>query len=386
MKEEVTMEDVINAGTEADNTQPSIVVRPKDLLSTGSTLLNLAISDRWDGGWLKGYYYYIVGDTDSGKTWFSMTCFAETSINPNFKDYRLIRDDTEKGSLIDVDACFNEETADRIEPPARDADNQPVTSATVEDFYDHLDDAIKEEKPFVYVLDSQDGLTSEAADKKFDKNKKIRQKQKDTEDEEGEDDYDENGKAVPKIKGSYGDGKAAKNSEGLRKALTPLYNSNSILIITGQTRDAINTRFPMKTRAGGWALIFYATVQIWTSIVKKHYKEVNGIKRHIGNRIKIQIKRSRINGKQRTVEVDIYTGTGIDDIGSCVDYLVAEGWWKKTKETINAKEFTISATRDKLIRLIEKKNLEDKLRALCGKCWADVEEALVVKRKNKYQL
>jgi len=61
-------------------------ISDSNLLSTGSTLLNLACSGRVNGGFLKGFYYFIVGDSKSGKTFLSLTCLAEASINKDFDD------------------------------------------------------------------------------------------------------------------------------------------------------------------------------------------------------------------------------------------------------------------------------------------------------------
>ena len=78
------------------------VLTAKDFLSTGSTLLNLACTGFPNRGFVKGRYYFIVGDSTSGKTWLSLTCLAEASINPNFKDYRFIYDNAEDGALMDI--------------------------------------------------------------------------------------------------------------------------------------------------------------------------------------------------------------------------------------------------------------------------------------------
>jgi len=76
------------------------VLTAKDYLSTGSTLLNLACTGFPERGFIKGHYYFIVGDSTSGKTWLSLTCLAEASINPNFKNYRFIYDNAEDGALM----------------------------------------------------------------------------------------------------------------------------------------------------------------------------------------------------------------------------------------------------------------------------------------------
>lgn len=350
-------------------------------VSTGSTLLNLAITGDPFYGFIPGKYFFLVGDSSSGKTFLSMSVFGEATINEHLKDYRLIYDNGEDGMLIDIDNLFSEAVADRIEPPAKTKDNEPIYSDTVESFYYHLDDAVKAGKPFIYVLDSMDNLTSEASDKKFDLHKKAYRKKL------NKGDGEEGGKE-DKVAGSYGDGKAKKNSESLRKAMAGLRKNGSILIILAQTRDDIGALYAgAKTRAGGRALRFYATTEIWSSVREQLKKNVNGKDRKNGVRVRLEGKKNRVNGKLRTVEIDIFPDVGIDDLGSCVDYLVEEKFWETEKQTIKCKGLdNVSGTRDKVIRVIERRGLEDKVRELCGKCWAEIEAALTVRRKNRYAI
>ena len=86
------------------------------------------------------------------------------------------------------------------------------------------------------------------------------------------------------------------------------------------------------------------------------------------------------------MEIDIFPSFGIDDLGTCVDYLVEEGFWPCTKLTIDAKGLNISGTREKIIRAIEKKGMAGKLRELCGQCWNEVESACDLQRKNRYAI
>lgn len=347
-----------------DQPLPSKISR-RDLLSTGSTLLNLACSDNPFGGFLKGKYYFLVGDSTSGKTFLSMTCFAEAMINKNFKNYRLIYDNIEDGMLMDVEGLFGKAVADRLEFPSKDEDGNPVFSFTVEEFYYHLDDALKKDKPFIYVLDSMDGLSSDYEGDKFDQHKVAHRK----------------GKQSP---GSYGDGKAKRNSEGLRQVLNGLRDTGSILIILSQTRDNLGFGFEKKTRSGGHALKFYATVEIWSSVTGQIKRTIKGRDRAVGVHVGLKIKKNRITGKNREVEIDIYPSYGIDDIGTCVDYLIEEGWWRKIKQSVEAGEFDFVATREKLIQQIEKEGWENELRSIVGKCWKEIEVASAPPRKSKY--
>lgn len=348
-------------------------------LSSGSTLLNLALTGHANVGFLPGHYYFLVGDSDSGKTFLSMTCMAEATIDPAFKDHRLIYDNVEDGMLMDCDRLFNEQMADRLEPPKAHK-QEPAFSSTIEEFYYNVDDALGDGRPFIYILDSMDALDSESAGKKFDQRKKAFTRQQARargEDVEGKADED-------KIAGSYGDGKAKMNSENLRKVMSRLRKTQSILIVISQTRD--NLGGYGRTRAGGRALRFYATCELWSSVAQKLYKDVNGIKREIGTRVELQGRKNRVTGRNATVELDIYPSSGIDDVGACVDYLVEEGHWTKSKMTIDAKGLGISGTREKVIRLIEKRGLEEKLRASCAECWHGVLEACSVQRKSRYAI
>lgn len=335
-------------------------IKTKNILSSGSTLLNLACTNNPFGAFTKGKYYYLVGDSASGKTFLSMTCFAEALQNPEFKDYRLIYDNVEDGMNIDLENLFNKEVAEKVEPPG----DEP--SFSIEEFYYHLDDAIKKGKPFIYVLDSMDGLSSEAEVSKFEEHKNAHRK----------------GKIAP---GSYGDGKAKKNSEGLRKMQRGLRETESILIIISQTRDNLGFGFKKKTRSGGHALKFYATIEIWSNIVGSIKKIIKDKKRQIGVNINLKTEKNRITGELYEVKMDIYPSYGIDDIGSMVDYLVSEGWWKKKGQKISAKEFKIVYTKEKIIKHIEKHEQQYELQKITGRCWNEIREACNMERKGRYK-
>jgi recombination protein RecA len=336
----------------------------KDFLSTGSTLLNLACSGHPERGFAKGQYYFIVGDSISGKTWLSLTCLAEAVLNPNFAKHRFIYDNGEDGALMNIERFFGKGVANRIESPKQGPSFQ------IEEFYYSVDDAISDGNPFIYILDSMDSLSSEPEANYFKKTKKARRAGKDEND----------------IKGSYGDGKAKVNSAMLRRIIgRPLRESGSILIIINQTRDNIGALpfQPKKTRSGGHALKFYACFELWSSVAGEIKKTVNGKKRQLGVESKIRVKKNRITGRDRTVTIPIYNSYGIDNVGSCVDYLIEEGHWRKGKE-INAKELGIKASRKKLIKLVEQGDLEKDLYDLVGEIWNEIEDACMIRRKKRY--
>lgn len=348
---------------------PKAVISNKDIVSSGSTLLNLLCSSRPNGCFAKGKYYFMVGDSSSGKTWLALTVFAEATQSKHFANYDLIHDNVEDGALMDLGFYFGAEVNKRIRPPAYAEDKSPIFSSTVESFYYHMDDAIaraeKTGRPFIYVLDSQDSLDSSAASDKFQEQKKAFEEGKDS-------------------AGSYGDGKAKIHSENIRRVLLGLRKTNSILIVIGQTRDNLGMGFEKKTRSGGKSLRFYATVEIWTSIKEKLKKNVRGRDRVIGQLVEVQTKKNRITGTLGTVTIPIYLRYGIDDIGSCIDYLIAEKHWTGTKTNVEAPEFKFDGTREKLIQHIETNGLERDLRQIAADVWNDVEQALAPRRKPRY--
>lgn len=344
-------------------------ITAKDYVSTGSTLLNLAISGKPNCGFLKGLYYHLVGDSSSGKTFNSLTCLAEASINKNFDKYRFIYDNSENGALMDIEKFFGKGVLKRMEAPSVKK-GQDVFSSTIEEFYYHIDDALEVGKPFIYILDSMDSLTSEEDKKKFSEHKKAHRRGK-------------------KSAGQMTDGKAKKNSSGIRRLLTPLKNSGSILIIISQTRAnmGFGSQFNPKTHAGGNALPFYTGIEIWTKIRKKITKTVRGKQRSIGIICQARTKKNRIKGRDRTVEFPIYHSFGIADTEACIDYLIDENHWKtkgeKSKKVI-APEFDFEGKKSKLIKLIETENMEKDLKEITADVWNDIEDACSVKRKARY--
>ena len=338
-----------------------------DLLSTGSTLLNLACTGHIEGGLVKGGYFFLVGDSQSGKTFLSRTCLAEATINPQFKDYRIIYDDVEYGALMDTRRYFGDALADRMEPPFTDEDG-PVYSETIEDFYFSLDDALNGKRPIIYVLDSMDGLDSIAAREKFVERKKAVRK-------------------GTKTTGSYGDGKARSNSSTIRSMLPRLRDTGSILLILAQTRDSFDASLfgPQQTFSGGHALKFYAMLQLWSSVGSKLKATVKGKERIIGINSRIRVKKNRATGRDRTIEVPIYYSHGIDDVGGCVRYLVNEGHWPKNKTgVIEAHDLGTASRYEELVKEIEEKGMVFDLRQTVADVWRDIEAACEVQRVNRY--
>lgn len=342
------------------------------LIPSGSTMLNLACSDNPFGAFVLGRIVTLPGGSASGKTMLMLTMLAECARDSRFDNYDLIYDDGEETcDGFDIEYLFGKNLRQRIVSPQLNKEEEQLHSETIQDFKANILHRIKEKKPFIYILDSLDSLTSDEELKKEYQQALI--KAKDPE-------------AVKELKGSYKTEKAKAIGETLRMINGQIKHSKSVLFIVQQERANIGVVFgSSKTTSGGMAPYFYSTHQVWLNMKSPITKEVKKQKRKIGHKIIAAIKKNKITGKLRNVEFDIYYDYGIDDIASCVDFLVSVGHWKKDRLVIEAKDFNLSQTKSKLIIEIEENKLQKELQKITGKIWLQIEEELKLARKRKFQ-
>ena len=345
-------------------------VTDESILDSGSTLMNLKATGRTDACFVKGGYYFVVGDSSSGKTFVALTCLAEAARNENFKNFRFIYDNNEDGAHFDFEKFFGKKMSDRLEAPPKGI------SDTVQKYYYNLDDAFnryaEDGKPFIYILDSENGLSSEEEVDKFKQQKTAYEKGRDS-------------------AGSYGDNKAKVHSQNVRQVAQKLANTGCMLIILAQTRDKLDAGMfeSKKTRSGGKAVTFFAHLEIWTAIREKLAREVKGKKRRIGTKTILDFTKNRFTGNTgNDVSLNIYRKYGIDDIGDCIDYLVDEKHWKKSASKIDAAEFDFQGTKEQLIEFIEENDLYEELREEVQGVFEEIEDAIgkqFKKRKKRYE-
>jgi hypothetical protein len=344
-------------------------VPAEDLLSFGSALANLASTGRVRGGIAKEDYALFVGDSQAGKTWLALTTLAEAANNKHFEDYSLYYDNVENGAKMDFRKFWGNRMAGRVKPP-RGSRLNPEYSSTLQEFYFNLDDAL-DKGPCIYVLDSMDGLDAEEDIEQFEKEKNAYRKGKE-------------------VSGSYGTAKAKRNSQNIRNIIRKLRKTKSILIIIAQSRDKIGGMIPgQKTRGGGRSLKFYAHIEIWLSKKKDIDKEIGigGKKTREPQAIiaKLKVEKSRHTGREKAVELPIYWSVGIDDLGSCIDYLVEKGHWKKKKGgIIIAKEFKMSGKKEQIVHYVEDNDREKELYGVVSRIWRELDKQLEIRRKSRY--
>jgi recombination protein RecA len=340
---------------------------PLIYIPTGNVMLNLACSDKAHGGYGGGKMVNVIGDSSSGKTILALTTFAEAACLPYLDEYRFIYDEPEVALEFNIPKMFGKAVADRMESPnGVDDEGRPRASDTIEAFHDNVKRAIKDGRPFIYVLDSLDSISSKAEVEKSEEDFKSREAGKET-------------------TGSYEMSKPKQLSGILRQIVRDIKTTESELIIISQTRDKVDLMSREKTtRSGGRALKFYCTHEIWLQMIGKIIKS----ERIIGNKVKARVKKNKITGKEREVEFPIFYDYGSDSIGACINFLIEEKRWKKTGREIDAIDLAITGTKTdfggSLVKQIEEGNLEEKLFKIAEEEWLRIEERIKLNRKQKY--
>jgi hypothetical protein len=141
--------------------------------------------------------------------------------------------------------------------------------------------------------------------------------------------------------------------------------------------------FNPKTRSGGKALKFYAFHEIWLAMEKKEKK---GDRTYITN-VEAKITKNKLTGRHGVARFPILFDYGIDNISSCINFLLKEGYWKGDKKSLNTNGFypkgNISYAN--LVQWIENGDFEGDLAEECKKAYDSVINSLKpTHRKRKY--
>ncbi len=372
--EQVSIADQFKQTSEKRIIEPR-KIDPDKLIPSGLTLLNCHCSGTPTGAYGLGKITTVPGGSSSGKTIFLLTTFAESNLLSRLDGYDFIYDDVEEALEFDLSYLFGPDTASRIKAPNYDG-NEPVYSDTIQDLESNILRRCKDKscKPFLYVCDSLDALTSEEELEREYKNalKRIVS--------------DEHLEAV---KQSYQTEKAKIIGRTLRMIKRELKKTNSSLILIQQIRDKIGVAYGKKTTtSGGRAPFFYSSHQIWLSKIKPiKNKDIK-----IGTQVHVEITKNKLNGKEREIDyANIYYDYGIDDIESCVRFLCEE-WWPNAKDekgkikkgTWYAVELGWEGSRASLIDKIESEDAIKEVRELVGKAWHQKEESVRLNRKRRF--
>lgn len=318
--------------------------------SSGAATLDCALG----GGYVLGRVVNLVGDRSAGKTLLAIEACANFHIS--FGKAGMIR-------YAESEHAFDKPYAAALGMPVEVVEfvDEKAPLRTVEDWYADFSDFMArckaKRRKGLYVLDSLDALSDDAELKR---------------------DMDD---------GTYGANKAKKLGELFRRAIADMDGVDCALIVVSQLKDKIGVTFGEKqTRTGGRALDYYATHIIWLADIGKIRQTKSGIERVIGVKVKARIKKNKVGLPFRDCEYPILFGYGVDDLTSCVEWLISAKRANLLKDAPVSMSQAGYSTR--IQNLIDKggepvREVRRALRELVVREWQEVEKAFLPK-SSKY--
>jgi RecA/RadA recombinase len=242
-----------------------------------------------------------------------------------------------------------------------------VPLESIEEVYVYLLKLYAEGRSFIAVLDSYDALQVKEEIKKGEKASKRKE-----------------GPTKEDTVAGYDPAKKTKHLKTiLRHAKTDLPKSKSLLIVVSQV---IMNMEPGMFKAkyivtGGQPIKHFPLHRIWLKPVKNI--EIRG--RRIGRYVQAEVIKNHLTGKHRDVVFPIYEQIGVDDLSSCVTFLVDEKYWKDGKDGIHCPELKFTGKEVKeIVKHIETNNLYQSLYQAVTKVWHEIEEDLKLDRKPRF--
>lgn len=319
--------------------QISVPITTDIIVSTGSTLLDLAISGgRVRGGGIPGgMMVEIFGPSSAGKT----ALLSEIGASVQSKGGSV--------AVVDPEGRIDKEYT-KVYGLELNKSNYSRPD-TVHEMFKSIEEW-EPENPDCINLMAVDSIAALSTEKEM----------------EGED--------------KRGQLKAKQLSEGCRKVARIIAKNHKLIIFTNQERQGEYG----KTTPGGFAVGYHASLRLRISRIFKGSKIEktktlpSGIKitKTLGIKSEILVKKSSIDNEFRTAPLYIVFGIGIDDLRANLQYMKDVN--KKTKYNCFDKEF---ARMDDAIKFIEINNLEEKLRDTVINQWEEIELMFKTNRKRK---
>ena len=266
----------------------------KEFISTGSSILDLAISNRPNGGIAVGRITEINGLESSGKSLIGTHILAETQ---------------KKGGLavyIDTETSVSREWLETI---GIDVQNLLYLHVeTVEDIFECIENIITKIRE-----SDRDRLVTILVDSLAAASTKV----------EMEADFDKDGGATAK---------AIVISKAMRKITQMVGRERVALVFTNQLRQKLGVMFGDPwTTSGGKALPFHSS----TRIRLKNMGQIKDTKKNtLGMKARAQIIKNRLGPPLRHADFNLYFDSGIDDKGSWLQVMkdhklvkVAGAWY-----------------------------------------------------------
>jgi len=250
-----------------------------DWVSTGDDMLDLAISNRPNGGFPVGRIVELTGLEASGKSLLAAHTLANAQKRGGLAVY------------IDTETAINQEFLQAIGVNTDELLYVPMD--TVEDIFEAVDSIIDSIRS-----SSKDKLVTIVVDSVAAASTKV----------EVAGDYDQSG---------YATQKAIIISKALRKITNVIGRERILMVFTNQLRVRLGVSFgDPYTTSGGKALGFHASCRLRMKQIGKIYDTIGGQKQAVGIKTQVQVMKNRMGPPLRTVEFDIYFDRGIDRFSS----------------------------------------------------------------------
>ena len=266
----------------------------KEFISTGSSILDLAISNRPNGGIAVGRITEINGLESSGKSLIGTHILAETQKKGGLAGY------------IDTETSVRREWLETI---GIDVQNLLYLHVeTVEDIFECIENIITKIRE-----SDRDRLVTILVDSLAAASTKV----------EMEADFDKDGWATAK---------AIVISKAMRKITQMVGRERVALVFTNQLRQKLGVMFGDPwTTSGGKALPFHSS----TRIRLKNMGQIKDTKKNtLGMKARAQIIKNRLGPPLRHADFNLYFDSGIDDKGSWLQVMkdhklvkVAGAWY-----------------------------------------------------------
>ena len=248
----------------------------KDFVSTGSTMLDLAISNKPNGGIAVGRITELNGLESSGKSLLGAHMLAETQKKGGVAVY------------IDTETAVSTEFLSAI---GVDTDSMLYLHLeTVEDIFHAIEEIVAKVRE-----SDKDRLVTILVDSLAAASTNV----------EMEADFDKDGWATSK---------AIIISKAMRKITQMIGRQQIALVFTNQLRQKLGVMFGDPwTTSGGKALPFHSS----TRIRLKNTGQIKDKKNNtIGMKMRAQVIKNRLGPPMRHADFELYFETGIDDDGS----------------------------------------------------------------------
>jgi recombination protein RecA len=319
---------------DGDSDSPSDV---NEWISTGSTMLDLAIANRPNGGFPVGRITEITGLEASGKSLIAAHALANTQ---------------KKGGLaiyIDTENAISREFLEAIGVNLKEMLYVPLE--TVEDIFEAIETLAEsvrkssKDRLVTIVVDSVAGASTK---------------------QEMAAEFDKDGWATSK---------AIVLSKAMRKITNFVGRERLCLIFTNQLRTRLGVSFgDPYTTSGGKAIAFHSSVRLrLKSIGQIKLKDENGREEVFGIKTRAQVIKNRMGPPLRSIDYDIYFDSGIDDYGSWLTMLkdfklVSQaGAWYTYTDTATGEEIKFQS-KDFQGKLLDQPGMRDQIyNAICDK-------------------